>query len=103
MTLEGLKSEALDAFGLFDVSIGDGTMIDDSPSEERKCDLKSMFTLSLRISNQDAGQLPSFIRLESDAMVGKMLLEQDSPFFLLEETSQVIHSSRNRIIKNIFD
>jgi len=49
MTLEGLKGEALDSFGLFDVSLGDGSMVDESPSEERKCDLKGMFTLSVRI------------------------------------------------------
>ena len=32
-TLEGLKGEALDAFGLFDVSLGDGTDMQDDTEE----------------------------------------------------------------------
>ena len=42
-TLEGLKGEALDAFGLFDISLGDNSEMQDE-SEERKTQfIKQMF------------------------------------------------------------
>lgn len=57
MTLDGLKTEALDAFGLFDVSIGEASdMLDDGHSlEERKSDhMKSVFKLSVRVTPSPA-------------------------------------------------
>ena len=78
LTLDGLKSEALDAFGLFDISHGDDdstSMVDSGATpavataptptrttEEWKHDLMGVFSLSVRQS-QEEGSLPAFYRL----------------------------------------
>ena len=49
LTLDHVKSEALDAFGLFDISHGDGNSTDCIFAEERKSDLRELFTLSVRV------------------------------------------------------
>ena len=66
MSLENLKAEALDAFGLFDVSIGE-------PEDVNLDDfMKNRFVLSCRVFEQGAMagcsviQQPSFVRLEND-------------------------------------